>query len=1141
MSSEKGTITSIDGSKAASEMACLLSESMYIYPITPSSVMAEYASDYANAGKTNIFDQKSGSAGALHGAATSGILTTTFTSSQGLLLMLPNMYKLSGELLPCVIHVAARTIANVALSIFGDHSDIYATRECGFAYLGSATVQETAHMALAAHVITLKSSIPFVHFQDGFRTTHEISKINFPSREQIKEVYDFEALKKFRERGLNPRHPVLRGSSQAGDVYFQAVEANNVYYNALPGITIEVLNKINSVFGTNYKMYEYYGVSNAEHIIIVMGSAAVIVKEVVEDLNKQGKRYGMVLIRLYRPFVQKEFINVIPKTAKKVTVLDRSKDALAGGEPLYTDVCTALLNSPLNNVEVYGGRYGLSSLDFTPRDVMKVFMNMEEHSPKKRFTVGIKDDVCQLSLDYDIEYHVLDEGVTNCLLLGIGGDGTVGANKTAISIIGNNTDNHAEGYFEYDANKSGGLTISHLLAHYLAVHTTAYIYRFDVGKYLHTNGIFVLNCPWKTVEELTEKIPNRLKRALAVQNSNFYVINASEIAERVGLHSYINMVLQAVFFKLSGVLEESVAVELLKNSIKKMYGHKGDKVINMNIAAVDEAIAEKKKKEFIDCVYNPLHCHEGPTKVSVSNIPPAGEVPTGTSKYSKRGTAFKVPHWDHTTCVQCNKCSFTCPHSVIRPFFINEEEMKKAPNEMVTLDSKKVKGMKFRIQCSDQDCTGCSLCAEVCPVQCLHMTERQAEFEEQKQNIEFLQSNVENKPEASVDKNTFVGVGPMQNYLEFPGACPGCGETPYLRLVSQLYGRNMIVAAATGCNSVYSGSYPLVPFCTDKDGYGPAWHNSLFEDNAEFGFGMATAYRHERSNITEVVKKIVDSNCDEELCGILKRWLDVKDDVEQSHAIEKELRNYKLSHKDIKCEEAKTILEEENLKYIGKAVHWMFGGDGWAYDIGYGGLDHVLASGEDVNILVLDTEVYSNTGGHASKATPFGASAKFASTGKKTIKKDLGMIAMTYENVFVASIAIHANQSQAIKAIQEAVNYHGPSIVICNCPCIEHHYAKGMQDVVNCQKLAVDTGCWLLYRYNPDLKTQHKNPFKLESAKPKKPVEDYLNTQTRFTSLGLKDKEFATETFKKIQQDVTYRYKKYEQLGTFFQSLASDE
>lgn len=1038
-------------------------------------------------------------------------------------------------------------------------------------------------MAAASHVATVKSSVPFCHFFDGFRTSHEIQAIKFPTDDELRSLMDFEAIAKYRVRGLNPEHPVQRGSAQNPDVFFQASEANSIFYSKVPAIVEQIFVSVNKTFGTNYKLFEYIGHPQAENVIVVMGSAKEVVKSTVEYLNKKGEKVGMINIRLYRPFSVSHFLAAIPKTAKRICVLDRGKDPLSVDDPLHADIASALLEpgSTFRPEVLIGGRYGLSSKDFNPDMVLAVYKNLISKSPKNHFTVGINDDVMHTSLDVTEHINTLPEGTRQCLLWGIGGDGTIGANKTAIKLIADHTELHSQGYFSYDAFKSGGLTLSHLRfgptvfeapylvsahADYVACHNQTYVNRFpNLVSALKQEGTFVLNCPWTTLEELNNNLPAKLRKSIAEKKAAFYVIDASKIARDCSIGPYINMVLQAVFFYLSNVLPVKEALELLKGSIKKMYSKKGDAIVQQNIAAVDKSLdpaalikvaydekawlALKEEplvnkgvltvpqdiKDFDEDIFKPVAANLG-DDIPVSKMPIGGELPTGTSQLSKRGIAESIPHWHEDSCIQCNFCSFVCPHAVIRAYQLNEEEMKNAPENFTTIKSRK-SGYDFRINVSALDCTGCAVCAETCPKKCLEMVPLEPEYEKTKEAIKFLREEVKQKPELG-DKKTVGGMAANQPLLEFPGSCAGCGETPLVRLLTQMFGDRMVIAAATGCNSIWGGSFPLVPYSKSSlTGRGPAWHNSLFEDGAELGYGMISGYRARRTLlITRVQEAIAASpkGMTEDLKALLTEWHSICMDFEKSRTLaDKLVPVLKALPADVD-EKLKEIAKPYNLELYARTSFWIIGGDGWAYDIDYGGLDHVIANQEDINILVLDTEVYSNTGGQRSKATPLAAQAKFAVDGKETAKKDLGRMAMSYETAYVASIAQGADMQQCINALREAENFNGPSLVIAYTPCTEHHLIKGMKECMKVQKLAVETGYWVLYRFNPDLLIDGKNPFLLDSKAPAKDPKEFLSTQGRFVQLERENPEHAKALQVGLAKFLTTRYTRYSRMGNLY-------
>lgn len=1164
----------MDGNTAAAYVSYAFTDVAAIYPITPSSPMAENVDEWSANGKKNIFGQtvsvtemqsEAGAAGAVHGSLQAGALTTTYTASQGLLLMIPNMYKIAGELLPGVFHVTARSVAGHALNIFGDHSDVMACRQTGFAMLASGSVQEVMDLGGVAHLSAIKGRVPFLHFFDGFRTSHEIQKIELIDYEDFARLIDYDALKDFRNRALNPERPVLRGTAQNPDIYFQAKEAQNKFYEAIPGIVVDYMKEISQITGREYLPFNYYGAPDAERIVVAMGSVTESLEETVDYLRAKGEKVGIIKVHLYRPFAPKYFFDVLPETVKKIAVLDRTKEPGASGEPLYKDVC-ALFYGRENAPLIVGGRYGLGSKDVTPSHLKTVFDNLNADEPKNNFTISIVDDVTNTSLPVKELVEITHEQETSCKFWGFGSDGTVGANKDAIKIIGDNTDLYAQGYFAYDSKKSGGVTISHLRfgknpirstylidnADYIACHKQAYVYQYDVLEGLKEGGTFLLNCTW-TPEELEEKLPANMKKYLAEKNINFYIINAVDIAKKIGLGQRTNMVTQSAFFKLANVIPYEDAVKYIKAAIKKSYGKKGDKIVQMNYDAVDNAAealikidipanwaqAEENSKEvaatvdvpdFIKNIVEPMNRQQG-DKLPVSTFlgMEDGTFPQGTAAYEKRGIAVDVPEWQIDNCIQCNQCSYVCPHAAIRPFLVNEEEKKNAPEGFLTKKAigKQLAGLEFRVQVSPLDCTGCGSCANVCPAKgkALVMKPLESQVEKQSENWNYAVNNIEYKDNLW-NKETVKGSQFAQPYLEFSGACAGCGETPYAKLVTQLFGERMMIANATGCSSIWGGSAPSTPYCTNREGKGPSWANSLFEDNAEFGFGMYVGVKKIREKIALLMKEAMEENISTELKEAFQAWLTNKDDAEGSKEATERILPL-LDKEDNKL--VKEIAEKKD--YLIKRSQWIFGGDGWAYDIGFGGLDHVLASGEDVNVLVFDTEVYSNTGGQSSKATPAAAVAKFAASGKKVKKKDLGLIATTYGYVYVAQIAMGANMNQAIKAITEAEKYPGPSLIIAYAPCVNHGLRKGMGKSMEEMKLAIETGYWHLWRYNPLLREEGKNPFILDSKEPTKDFKEFLMGEVRYTSLMKTFPEIAEELFNKAEQDAKERYEKYKKLA----------
>ena len=1165
----------MDGNTAAAHVAYAFTEVAAIYPITPSSPMAEHVDEWSAHGRKNLFGQEvkviemqseAGAAGAVHGSLAAGALTTTFTASQGLLLMIPNMYKIAGELLPGVFHVSARALASHALSIFGDHQDVMACRQTGFALLASGSVQEVMDLGSVAHLAAIKGRVPFLHFFDGFRTSHEYQKIEVMDYEDLRKLLDMDAVREFKKRALNPEHPVTRGTAQNPDIYFQEREASNRYYNAVPEIVEEYMKEISKITGREYKLFNYYGAPDAERIVIAMGSVTETIEETIDYLLKKGEKVGVVKVHLYRPFSFKHFMDAIPKTVKKIAVLDRTKEAGAFGEPLYEDVRAAFYDSEMKPI-IVGGRYGLGSKDTTPAQIVAVFDNLKSDTPKNNFTIGIVDDVTYTSLPVGEEIETTAEGTISCKFWGFGSDGTVGANKSAIQIIGDNTDMYAQAYFSYDSKKSGGVTISHLRfgkkpirstylinnADFVACHKQAYVYNYDVLAGLKKGGTFLLNCTWKP-EELDEKLPASMKRYIAKNNINFYIINAVDIAKELGLGARINMIMQSAFFKLANIIPIDEAVKHLKDAIVKSYGHKGEKIVNMNYAAVDrgidalvkvdvpaswanaedEAKVERNVPDFIKNIADVMNRQEG-DKLPVSAFVGMedGTFPMGTAAYEKRGIAVDVPEWQIDNCIQCNQCAYVCPHAAIRPFLLNEEEVKNAPEGFTSKKAigKGLEGLNFRIQVSVLDCTGCGVCANTCPSKEKSLIMKPLETQlDQAKNWEYAMSL--SYKENPLGTDTVKGSQFEKPLLEFSGACAGCGETPYARLVTQLFGDRMLIANATGCSSIWGGSAPSTPYTVNKDGHGPAWANSLFEDNAEFGFGMALAVKQQREKLADIVKEALELDLTQDLKNALKLWLDNFNSSEitkkTANIIVSLIQDYKTDDSKVK-ELLNEILDRK--EYLVKKSQWIFGGDGWAYDIGFGGLDHVLASGEDVNVLVFDTEVYSNTGGQSSKATPVGAIAQFAAAGKGIGKKDLGRIAMSYGYVYVAQIAMGANQAQTIKALKEAESYPGPSLIIAYAPCINHGIKLGMGCSQIEEKKAVEAGYWHLYRYNPMLKAEGKNPFILDSKAPTASYKEFIMGEVRYSSLAKTFPERAEALFEKAEELAKEKYEIYKKLA----------
>ncbi|MBC16503.1 MAG: pyruvate:ferredoxin (flavodoxin) oxidoreductase [Desulfovibrio sp.] len=1149
----------MDGNTAAAWVSYAMSETAAIYPITPSSTMGEIADEWAAQGRKNIFGQtvevrqlqsEAGAAGAVHGSLAGGALTTTFTASQGLLLMIPNMYKIAGELLPCVFHVSARAIAAHALSIFGDHQDVMACRQTGFAMIAAASVQEVMDLSLVAHLATVESSIPFLSFFDGFRTSHEIQKIEVIDYADMKPLLNMDKVAEFRARSMNPEHPDVRGTAQNPDIYFQGREATNAEYDAIPDIVEMYMDKVSALTGRSYKPFDYVGAEDAENVVIAMGSGCEAIEEVVNHLNAKGEKVGLIKVRLYRPFSAKHFLSVLPASCKKIAVLDRTKEPGSLGDPLYLDVCTVFKEQG-EGPEVVAGRYGLGSKEFTPAMVKAVFDNLAESATRTRFTVGIEDDVTNASLVTTEALDTTPEGTVQCKFWGLGSDGTVGANKQAIKIIGDNTDMYAQGYFSYDSKKSGGITISHLrfgekpiqstylvtAADYIACHNPSYVNLYDVLDGIKEGGTFVLNCAW-TADEMDKKLPASMRRVIAQKNLKFYTVDAVKIAGEVGLGGRINMVMQTAFFKLADVIPFDEAVKLLKDGIEAAYGKKGPKIVEMNNAAVDkatdaiveievpaswaelsdEAISTDDAPAYVKDVMRPVLAQKG-DDLPVSAFSKDGTMPLSTSKWEKRGVAINVPEWIADNCIQCNQCAFVCPHSALRPVIASDDEMKNAPSTFGTIDAKgkDVKGMQYRLQVASQDCLGCGNCADICPAKekALVMKPIATQLEEQVPNWDFAET-VSFKD--AFKRDTVKGSQFRQSLMEFSGACSGCGETPYVKVLTQLFGERMIIANATGCSSIWGASAPSTPYAVNAEGHGPAWGNSLFEDAAEFGFGIEMGVNRRREILVSKCEAALESASGETKTAI-ENWLAAKDDAEASAEAGKAL---KAALKGTGDAALKEIAADEDL-FTKKSV-WIFGGDGWAYDIGFGGLDHVIASGKDVNILVMDTEVYSNTGGQSSKATPLGSIAKFAAAGKGTGKKDLGRMAMTYGYVYVASIAMGADKQQTMKAFKEAEAYPGPSLIICYAPCINQGIKKGMGKTQIEQKLAVDSGYWPLYRYNPLLAEEGKNPFQLESKAPDGSLQEFLSGENRYAMLERFHPELSKAFRERIEKDYADRY-----------------
>ena len=1168
MAKEKKFLT-CDGNQAAAHIAYMFSECAAIYPITPSSPMAENVDEWAANGRQNIFGEdvklvemqsEAGAAGALHGSLQAGALSTTFTASQGLLLMIPNMYKIAGELLPGVLHVTARTVASQALSIFGDHSDVYACRQTGFAMLASGSVQEVMDLAGIAHLSAIKSRVPFLHFFDGFRTSHEIQKIEALSNDDMLSLLDKDALRAFRQRALNPENPVTRGTAQNPDVFFQAREASNPYYDAVADIVADYMDKVSAITGRTYKPFEYYGAKDAENILVAMGSVTDTIKETIDYLNSKGEKVGLIICHLYRPFSSKYFFDVLPESVKKICVLDRTKEPGANGDPLYLDV-VELFNNKENRPMIIGGRYGLSSKDTTPSQIISVYNNLKSNQPKNQFTIGIVDDVTFHSLELLPEISMAQAGTFEAKFYGLGADGTVGANKNSIKIIGDNTDKYCQAYFAYDSKKSGGFTCSHLrfgdtpirspylvtTPDFVACHVFPYLTMYDVLKGIKENGTFLLNSMYNA-EDTVKHLPNKIKRILAEKKINFYIINATEIAEEIGLGNRTNTILQSAFFKIANVIPYELAVTQMKKAIEKSYGKKGEDIVKMNYAAVDrggditkievdsswKSLVDEKhdsinnRPDFIKNVVDVINAQDGDDlPVSAFTGREDGTFPAGTSQYEKRGIATAVPTWISENCIQCNQCSYVCPHAAIRPFLIDEKEMANLPNSTSTLKAigKEYEGLQFRIQVSPLDCTGCGNCVDVCPAKTKALELKPLiEQDEEIARWNHISENVTYKSHL-VDRDKNIKSSQFAKPLfEFSGACAGCGETPYIKLITQLFGERMMVANATGCSSIYGGSCPSMPYTVNEDGHGPAWANSLFEDNAEFGLGMHIGVTKLRDRIEKLMREGLScSTCSDKEKELFQKWIDNR----ENSKITKEVYDSLLPLLEkCGCDICKEIYDLKH--YIVKKSQWIFGGDGWAYDIGYGGLDHVLASGENVNILVMDTEVYSNTGGQASKATPVGAIAKFAAAGKRIRKKDLGMIATTYGYVYVAQVSMGANQAQYLKAIKEAEAYDGPSLIIAYSPCINHGLKSGMGKTQEEGKRAVECGYWHLWRYNPALAEQGQNPFVMDSKEPQwDKFQDFILGEVRYNSLKKAFPAEADELFASAEENAKWRYNSY--------------
>ena len=1162
----------MDGNSAAAHVSYAFTEVAAIYPITPSSNMAEETDAMAARGVKNIFGQtvrvaemesEGGAAGAVHGSLSAGALTTTYTASQGLLLMIPNMYKIAGELIPSVIHVSARCVSTHALNIFGDHSDVMACRQTGYAMLCSANVQEVMDLGAVAHLSTLKSRVPFLHFFDGFRTSHEIQKIEVWDYDELKSMVDMDDVQAFRARALNPERPVLRGSAENSDIFFQHREACNKYYNDAVATTEMYMNMVNEKLGTDYKLFNYYGAEDADRVIVAMGSVCDTIKETIDFLNARGEKVGMIKVHLYRPFSVKHLVDVIPDSVKTISVIDRTKEPGSLGEPLFLDVVAALKNSKFSNVPVYGGRYGLGSKDTLPAHIISVYNNMNAEKPKTEFTLSINDDVTNLSLEVTESPDTTPKGTTSCKFWGLGSDGTVGANKDSIKIIGDNTDMYAQGYFFYDSKKSGGITVSHLRfgsspitstylinkANFVACHNPSYVTKYDMVQDIVPGGTFLLNCIWSP-EELDKQLPAKMKRYIAENNINFYTINGIKIAEEVGLPGRASTILQSAFFTIANIIPVDKAIELMKKAVVKKFSKKGEAIVNANCNGIDRgskeivkidvpeswknAVDGEKKlviptnrpemKDFVKNILHPIdHLHGDDLPVSKFVDRADGVYPQGSAAFEKRGIAITVPEWDGTKCAQCNLCSMVCPHAVIRPVCLNEEEAKNVPEGTQLVKHKKT-DYQYAIIVSTLDCTGCGSCANVCPTKSLTMKPIASQLKSQP--VYDALSQIDAKPE--VLTNNTIGVQYRKPYLEFSGACAGCGETPYAKLATQLYGDRMYIANATGCSSIWGGSAPSTPYTVDKKGHGPAWSNSLFEDNAEFGFGMMLAQKQIRERLAADAQVLLDTSVSAEAQAWLDTYENAATNTEAADALIAALENAEL---DGEANDAKVdFLKDKD--YAAKKYQFIFGGDGWAYDIGFGGLDHVIAQNQDVNIVVFDTEVYSNTGGQASKATPTGAVAKFAASGKVVKKKDLAQIAMSYGYVYVAQVAMGANAAQCLKAFQEAAAYNGPSLIICYAPCINHGIKMPFNQTE--QKKAVAAGYWNLFRFNPALAEEGKNPFSLDSKAPTADYVEFIEGETRYSALKRSFPGKAEELFGIAAENSIEKYNKLAKLVDFY-------
>ena len=1170
----------VDGNTAAAHVAYAFTEVAAIYPITPSSTMAELVDEWSSQGRKNVFGQKvkvvemqseAGAAGAFHGSLQAGALTSTFTASQGLLLMIPNMYKCAGELLPGVFHVTARALAAQALSIFGDHQDVMAARQTGVVMLASGSVQEVADIAPVAHMSAIEGSLPFLHFFDGFRTSHEIQKVELMENEDYEKLLDKEAVQAFRDKSLSPNHPVTRGTAQNPDIYFQTREVSNKYYEDIVGIVEKNMAKMSEITGRKHSLFDYYGAQDAKHVVVAMGSVTEALEETIDYLNAKGEKLGMIKVHLFRPFSAEHFLKAMPKTVERVCVLDRTKEPGAPAEPLYLDVVKVLSQSELSPL-VVGGRYGLGSKDTTPTELNAVFENLNQAQPKDGFTIGIVDDVTNTSLPIADPIKIQVPGTVRCKFWGLGSDGTVGANKQAIKIIGDHTDKYAQAYFDYDSKKSGGITMSHLRfgdepirstylldeSDYIACHNQSYVYKYDLLQGLRKGGTFVLNTIWDQ-EGLEKHLPAEMKKYIAENEIEFYTINAVKIGQEIGLGNRINMICQAAFFKLADIIPVEDAVKYLKDSIQKAYGKKGEKIVNMNYQAVDAGINSLVKVEvpsswanavderngivdveepaFIKDILRPMSAQKGnDLPVSAFLGYEDGTFPNGTAAYEKRGVAVNVPEWITENCIQCNRCSFICPHACIRPVLVNEEELNNAPEAFKTKKAtgKGFDGLQYRMQVSPMDCTGCGNCADVCPAKEKALVMKPFETQEvEVENWAYAADTTKVAPKGDImNPNTVKGSQFRQPLMEFSGACAGCGETAYIKLVTQLFGDRMMIANATGCSSIWGGSAPSTPYTVNHEGKGPSWANSLFEDNAEYGLGQHLAVEQIRGKLTDDIQKLVSLATDEDGKQVFQNWLDNKDNGEASVEASKAVVEL-INNAEPKTEETKVLLDsvKSRADYLVKRSQWILGGDGWAYDIGYGGLDHFLASGENLNFLVFDTEVYSNTGGQSSKSTPLAAMAKFAAAGKRSRKKDLGMMAMSYGNVYVAQVAMGADYNQFVKAVVEAEAYDGPSLIIAYAPCINHGIKEGMGRSVANEEQAVKAGYWHLYRHNPVLRAEGKNPFSLDSKEPTASFRDFLMGQVRYSAIAKQFPEEAEELFTQAEESAKDRLDSYKRLA----------